>query len=384
MLTTEEFLNFVLKPDKSNVRLKINTYYNSNPDIKLFIDTYYPGKSVTEAAYIIVYDVKETPCCRTCGKPLKFDNFIHGYRTYCSKSCSAKDKNPIQTVPDRIIDKQEVIDTFYGPDGKLIEQRCLTAYLKKNGWYNPLMNYYTDSDSCEETIYRIARDINEKPRCKTCGKPLKFHHEFRTFCSQQCANKDIDVCIKNSESVSKALIKAYIERGDEIKEKRKRTLSEKYNIDLESSSPLAIPEIQESIKIEYPSQIERDFIAYLDKHFPNAYEFQYKSKKYPFYCDFYIIPLDLYIEIQGTWMHGGKPYEETAEDNKKREHWANLNTPQYKKAIHVWCESDVEKRLYAKAYNLNYLEIFSYNIYHAIKIFENYIKEHYNLESPEI
>jgi len=132
-MTTEEFLNFILKPDKTNVRPKANTYYNSNPDIKQFIDTYYPGKSVTEAAYIIVYNITETPKCRTCGQELKFDNFIHEYRVYCSKACAAKDKNPIQSIPDRVIDRQEVIDTFYAPDGKMIEQRLLTAYLKKNG-----------------------------------------------------------------------------------------------------------------------------------------------------------------------------------------------------------------------------------------------------------
>lgn len=38
-------------------------------------------------------------------------------------------------------------------------------------------------------------------------------------------------------------------------------------------------------------------------------EFQYKSDLYPFLCDFYIPELDLYIECQGTWVHGKKPFE---------------------------------------------------------------------------
>lgn len=32
---------------------------------------------------------------------------------------------------------------------------------------------------------------------------------------------------------------------------------------------------------------------------------QYTSERYPFLCDFYIKPLDLYIELNLYWTHGG-------------------------------------------------------------------------------
>ena len=39
------------------------------------------------------------------------------------------------------------------------------------------------------------------------------------------------------------------------------------------------------------------------------------SDLYPFKCDFYIIDYDLYIEIQGTWMHGKHPYNKNNEND---------------------------------------------------------------------
>ena len=44
---------------------------------------------------------------------------------------------------------------------------------------------------------------------------------------------------------------------------------------------------------------------------------QYKSEEYPFLCDFYIPDLKLYIEFQGCWTHGFKPFLNTKDDKKK-------------------------------------------------------------------
>jgi hypothetical protein len=44
---------------------------------------------------------------------------------------------------------------------------------------------------------------------------------------------------------------------------------------------------------------------------------QYKSKEYPFACDFYIPSLDLYIECQYSWTHGDHPFDENNENDRK-------------------------------------------------------------------
>jgi len=95
------------------------------------------------------------------------------------------------------------------------------------------------------TIRSLLKFI--KPKCKTCGKTLKFNHGFTTFCSHKCSNADPEVLKKNRINVSKALAEAYKERGDEIKEKRMHTLQERYDIDVSTSSPFGIKAIMDKI-----------------------------------------------------------------------------------------------------------------------------------------
>jgi hypothetical protein len=88
--------------------------------------------------------------------------------------------------------------------------------------------------------------------------------------------------------------------------------------------------------------------------FPNTIR-QYKSILYPYFCDFYIPELDLYIEYNGHWTHGFEPYIGTEEQNKKINLWESKNNDFYKQAIYVWTELDVQKRQTFEKNNLNYL-----------------------------
>ena len=90
-------------------------------------------------------------------------------------------------------------------------------------------------------------------------------------------------------------------------------------------------------------------------------QYQYKSKLYPFICDFYIPSLDLYIECNYHWTHGGKPFENTNEDNLIVEEWKNKNTKFYNNAINTWTIRDVKKRNIAKENKLNYLVFYNIN-----------------------
>lgn len=91
---------------------------------------------------------------------------------------------------------------------------------------------------------------------------------------------------------------------------------------------------------------------------------QYKSKEYPFACDFYIPEKDLYIECNFHWTHGGKPFDENDKDcldqlAKWQEKAKTSNF--YKIAIDTWTIRDTNKRNIAKQNNLNYLEVYSIN-----------------------
>ena len=81
--------------------------------------------------------------------------------------------------------------------------------------------------------------------------------------------------------------------------------------------------------------------------------------RYPFACDFYIKSLDLFIEINGMWTHGGHPFDENNdEDMKKLTIWRTKNTKFYNQAIYVWTDLDVRKRECAKKNNLNFEVIY--------------------------
>jgi len=45
---------------------------------------------------------------------------------------------------------------------------------------------------------------------------------------------------------------------------------------------------------------------------------QYKDVvRYPYYCDFYIVEDDLFIELNAHWSHGGHPFNENDENDLK-------------------------------------------------------------------
>ena len=88
---------------------------------------------------------------------------------------------------------------------------------------------------------------------------------------------------------------------------------------------------------------------------------RYKEKRYPFYCDFYIVEDDLFIELNAHWTHGGKPYNpDDISCQEQLKVWQEkAKTSQfYAEAIKTWTVRDVEKQRIAKEHNLNYKVIY--------------------------
>lgn len=81
----------------------------------------------------------------------------------------------------------------------------------------------------------------------------------------------------------------------------------------------------------------------------------YRDIRYKHNCDFYIVPLDLFIELNYHWTHGGKPYDENDEECRKQLLlWQNKKSDFYKMAIRVWTELDVKKFHDFEENKLNY------------------------------
>ena len=147
----------------------------------------------------------------------------------------------------------KIILDYVAPNGKLIAQRCSEHSLKKQNFYDYIINRYNnntlnieDKHYLRECLYRLVNNIENPPVCKTCGNKVKFcYTKYPTYCSRYCSNHDKDVLKKISESCSKSLKDIYKRDGDNIKLKRQNTLSSKYGEELKSSSPFAVKEIQE-------------------------------------------------------------------------------------------------------------------------------------------
>ena len=271
--------------------------------------------------------------------------------------------------------------------------------IKKNypELYNELINSnLPDYWSFTQKLWHILQDDYEVHRCK-CGKELhfvNFKKGYRKYCSKTCPyviehNKNTILLAQKTstqiESRQRAIQTIKNKNGgvfwkqDDIKRLRNTYQQNKLQMceNRRNTIKKHITEMSDltntSIKGS-SSKCEIQFYKYLiSKYDYDDILPQYMDiDRYPFACDFYIKSLDLFIEINGMWTHGGHPFDENNdEDMKKLTIWRTKNTKFYNQAIYVWTDLDVRKRNIAKKNKLNYIELFSHNISELIIQFEN-------------
>lgn len=232
-------------------------------------------------------------------------------------------------------------------DKKLIQIKNEELFMKKYGVKNPmcvdlikkkLKNSFLEKYGVENPSYN--KNVLEK-RKQTCLK------HYGVECSFQ---------------------------SEEIKEKSKQTLLKKYGVEYISQSQIKKDLFYQNKDIilkkifdtkrkndSFKKSIQEDKIyELLIQKYPNTIR-QYKSELYPFYCDFYIPKLDLYIEYQGYFTHGKEPYIGSDKQKEIVKLWESKNSLQFTDAIKTWTIRDPLKRETAKKNNLKYLEFFNMN-----------------------
>ena len=394
---------------------------------------------VYEIYYRLKNNLKKRPVCIICGKPVKYTS--GHYAKFCSKECQYSDLGKKITKEIKIKSNLEKYGVEHTSQLKevtdkrtksradhvnKIQQHVRESLYKKYGAYDVMHIPH---------ILQKIKDTN----LKKFGVefPLqqlkKENSEIYQKISQTCINKfDVDSPLKNKEvreKIKQTNIQKYgvdnLFKNDIIKEKIKQTNIQKYGVDYLFKSniikekikqtniqkygvdnPLKNKEIREKIKqtniqkygvdnplknkeiwkksqdnrqISSKSKLENNFLNYLKlKYESDDIITQYKSKEYPYYCDFYIKSINLYIEIQGHWTHNDHPFDiNNLNDQQIMNIWRtkSLSDKYYKNALNTWTIKDVEKRNTAIQNNLNYLEIFGKtDLNKYIDIFENYIK----------
>ena len=138
--------------------------------------------------------------------------------------------------------------------------------------------------------------------------------------------------------ISKRMSSARVQRQSLVTKKRNATLATSFSED-------ALYEL---------------LVEYADQHGMTVVRQHRDEKRYPFAVDFYIPERDLFIELNGSWSHGGHWYEAGREmDQKTVQTWRKKGekSQYYLNALGTWTERDVRKREAAREAQLNYVTL---------------------------
>lgn len=324
--------------------------------------------------------------CPICGKETAFIKFTKGYHTFCSPKCAGSSKgvlklrqktclekygvdNPAKAEPVKERLKQTNLKRYgveHASASKQIRARIKATFIEKYGVDNP-----TKSDIVKRKVRatNLKRFGVESPsQLPEVQKKIKATNLKRYGTEYGMQNKDV------LAKMREAHVRKYGGIGNQspiIREKIQKTCLERYGVvstlltdraKKQANSPEAIQKKIKTMKKNNTfntSKPEKNLETKLRKLFPDL-KTQYKSDVYPFACDLYIPSLDLYIEYNGTWTHGGHFFDKNnPEDLKVLELWKSKNTKYYNNAVYNWSVRDILKLETAIKNNLNYIAWFN-------------------------
>lgn len=312
----------------------------------------------------ILYGIDKRPVCPVCGKSIKRTSYKTKdkmYSKFCSKKCGDEyKKEQMKTVwANRTIDEKQEIQ-------EKSKQSCLERFGVEYSFQSE-----NNKQKAKETLLRKygTTDLN-----KFGSKSYKENmiKKYGTEYPQQ------------TKQVRKKISKALSSKLSQ--EKMQNTCIKKYGYRYVSQ----IPDIKEKINQSFinngtynSSKDEKLFFDILKEIFnENDIICQYFSDDYPFSCDFYIKPLNLYIELNCSFFHNKHLYNPQTD----RQELLNLlkkcsvidKPNRYDNLIDTWVIRDIKKWEISKENKLNMLFIYPYFyedwIYYKSHINNNEIK----------
>lgn len=306
---------------------KFNTRkYKKYPNILNYLkNRFIDSESDRETIYRIHYKIENKPVCPVCGNLLSFNGRRNQlFLSHCSNKCKKLDKNV-----------NEKWKTSCGEKGTN-RNKAKKTMMQKYGVENP---------------YQIPEVIEK----------IKIFNKEK---SKDSLRKQKETCLK------KYGVESYLQT-DKFKEQSKETCIKKYGVDHPMKSEIIKEkynweEITKKINITKElhgtfntSNDENESYEILKAIYPDTIR-QYKSDIYPFLCDFYIPSLDLFIECQYGWQHGGHPFNKDNNDDIERlNKMKEKHTKYYDAVIYNWSIRDANKRNIAKLAEINYIEFWN-------------------------
>ena len=263
-----------------------------------------------EILYMIIHGIEETAkhkFCPVCGDTNKIERVSTGYNEFCCYECSMKSGLVKERSSNTMMEKYGVPHAMQAQQFKDKQE---AVWLEKYGYKNPWSDPETRKKSEETSIERY-------------GVPFASQNpeHMQKIRDGWIEKYGFDNPMKNKE-ISSKMTQSKIENGT-----------------MNTSKP------------------EENAYAALQKYFPEVIR-QYKEKRYPFHCDFYIPSEDLFIELNYYWTHGYEPFDPNNEEHlkriaefKERSEYSDV----YASAIYVWTQGDPLKKRTLVENNLNHL-----------------------------
>lgn len=226
--------------------------------------------------------------------------------------------------------------TEYAIGSKDVQKKIQNRFLEKYG-----VNWYVNSDAFK---HKIKSTFLEK---YGVDNPVK-HEPIKEKIKETNLDRYGVPCVF---------------QANEIKASIKNSLLEHYGVDSPAKSKVIQTKMNETKRKNNSfnkSALEDRIYLFLKEKYNDVIR-QYSSEEYPFNCDFYLPQYNIYIEVQGSWTHGGHPYIGTDDDIKQVNKWKNKGTEYYNNAVVTWIVRDVHKRETARKNKLKYIELFSEN-----------------------
>ena len=322
-----------LEPSKSNVQnLLIRQPYIFYYVMNRFNDV---DKKTTfdELLYRIKNHIETAPICPVCGNKSKFKDGRSGYSLFCSNKCASSDAGK-----------------------KFVSEKIR----------NTLHEKYGDDVNCTLQVPEVIQKAEE-----TCLEKYGVSH--------------YSTCDKHKEDMRQFFENYYsdnseeaVKHREEIRKKMKMGLVEKYGSVENFVSQNRRKSKLAAVNNNGMTKSEAEIYNYLLTVFSeNDIIFnQIIDDRYPFRVDFYIVPYDIFIELNTYWTHGFHLFDETSEkDLHIIEEWKEKGKQynEYNNAIKIWTEIDPLKVNTARTNNLNYLPIWDKKVQKIKQIISDYL-----------
>lgn len=256
-------------------------------------------------------------------------------------------------------DKYDYSQTVY------VNQRTdVTIICPKHGAFTQKADSHIRGCGCKKCGDESEKHIgvhnwSEAQRAKSEATCFERYGAKRYLDSAEGRAKDAEI---RSDPVFRDKMRSIIS-SDEVQKKTKATCIARYGAESAMSIPETVDKVNEA-KIRNHSwntskPEEKMYTALCDAFGTSDVVRQYKDPRYPFRCDFYIRSLDLFIELNGTWLHGGRWFNPSdpgcIETLNAWQAKLDAGSRFYEVAISVWTVRDVRKLATATTNRLNYL-----------------------------